>query len=855
MNKNNMLSINTTMSVVNNKTINISGSITKLKNFDPSRIPLWQDSIFSISLNSFGKLIIKKTFSDINDYYSAFNEINLEIRDKNGALKYTYTSNTYLLSELFNTLNETILSSNDTLTIILKSYLLSKCDKVIYKTQELTSVLYFEYINGVLIDLPTNIINAQATHDNSMVSIFGVTTPNTPINLLFNEDIIPLTSDNLGNFNYNLPKNLPIDFKLILKSPNYAPYETKVTYDLNSESLLSDSISIYGTCNGLYKLNTLRLNPYTKEINSYSHLKGLLTLKDTPLALSFKLYDKNGVLLIKKNFSNKSTSIDISKFLNKISFEIGSYLEIEALNCLLSFNNSEPKAESLLFKITESALLPVLKPTVTLNHNQLSIESPYEQCEVKILFNETIAHESVIDGKATYLLPKDLHFGTPVTVTLLYENTYSLPITVYTSYQNKNKEFIFNIDTSLLNHGTDSITEEISILKETYLTSKYALPIYFYEKGEAKLSILGDVNGDYSLYLLSESGCQYLDKFKTNEKYKISIPKSGILLLNLKNLTENKARVSLKPLGTLYRTIPTLNIRKNTFKNSFTSTTLEDFLNLLKNSSNSTSVSLIKSKFFDICLFNHDSLLDDVNSFSDLIENYLYSYISNNQKEKLENNIKKVYNNVNSDKFKQISFNLSLQEPKYIQNSIIIDGTSLPNATINVMYGNDLFKFRADDRGIFNIDITYKNSINTLKIYLESKDDSFIINEGIDLQLLKTPFSDIPEMKKELKEEILKSEELLKAPSSIKLNSSFEEILSPDNIPEEDSFLEEEIPNEEVIIPVVVDEEEATPTSEASIGTIDLSFTSTSVTTKDRLKAAMLAAKKNLLEDSDDQLQ
>ncbi|MGL4849282.1 MAG: hypothetical protein ACRC28_10205 [Clostridium sp.] len=625
--KNTILLIENNLSSVEKNSLFFEGLIYTKNNEHLENTILFKDSIFSLTLSKDYRLELKKLYKTLNIYYSEFINFSIVIENNLGVKKSEFSINSYFLDYSNDILKNITLDEMDIVSIKTTLYELSKFENKIYNKKSLFKVSSFKILNGTLTKLENKFINLKAISTDDSVIVSGIYSKNTDISISYLDTVYSVMTNDFGYFTQVLPL-LPLGIKLKISSDTSLPHHVEVTHPLSLYSL-KNSINIYSIYNIPCKLNKLTFDLYTRKFKVLSYSTGVFAnFKDTLFSLF--IFNEDGTVLLKKDFTGDATDSDLIDSLNNIEIKGNFYISLKSSYEIFKFSSQRNSISNITLYVTEKEIFRIIDPEISLDFNLLYIKSVYQNSNATINIGDTRSKYTNETGNLLIPLSKDLKYHSEVSVSLEQDSIKTLPVSLYTNYKNKNKAFLFNTNLNKINPNNYDLKD---IFEDTFfLTSKYVLPLYFFEEGFGRISISTEKNSTYTLYLLNENKLEKLDTFNTNIQHKFNIPSKGIIFIDLKELQKDntKIKVLFKPLDTCYRNLISLNKRDNIKESNIIFNNIENFKNTLSKDS-SLEDSLVISKYFSVYIFNKDFFKDIDCNFS-LFSN-IFSHISTMKKE------------------------------------------------------------------------------------------------------------------------------------------------------------------------------------------------------------------------------
>ncbi|MGL4452743.1 MAG: hypothetical protein ACRCTZ_16365 [Sarcina sp.] len=626
--KNSILLIENNVLNLKKNSLFFEGLIYTKSNARLEDIILFRDSMFSLTLTQNYTLKAKKLYSTLNIYYSEFIDFSITIKNDLGMKKLILHINSYLLDYLIDSLKTITLEENDIISINSTLYELSKFENTIYNRKPFTKTTVFKVSKGALLKVKNGFINSKAIFNENSIEVSGFYLKNTLLNISYNSTIFSLATDNFGYFNKILPL-LPLGLKLTLSSAEAIPLDIEVIHSLSKDSL-KNSIKIYSIFNTPCKLSNLTFDLYKRKFKVTSYSSGVLANTNQKSIFSFTLFNDFGEIILNKEFNGNTTDIDLINALNNIELKNSFYVLLESSCEIFKFGSQSKLVSNILLHITDKEIIKIFTPKISLDFNILKVKSIYKDSTLVVKINDTITNYHIESNNFSISLPKDIKFESKITVYIEGESFKTIPVTFYSSYKSKNTAFLFNTNLSaLLSHNYN--LKDVYIDNKFFITSKYALPLYFFESGRGRISITTDFDEDYALYLLNDTGIQEIDTFKTNCQNKFTIPSNGIIFIDLAKLYKatDKIKLLFKPIDICYRNLVVLNTRDHIKESDIIFKDYLNFKNII-NTKLDTTDSLIISKFFSIYILNKN-ILTDIDSTFSLFSDIFYN-ISNNRR-------------------------------------------------------------------------------------------------------------------------------------------------------------------------------------------------------------------------------
>ncbi|MGL4849281.1 MAG: hypothetical protein ACRC28_10200 [Clostridium sp.] len=183
-----------------------------------------------------------------------------------------------------------------------------------------------------------------------------------------------------------------------------------------------------------------------------------------------------------------------------------------------------------------------------------------------------------------------------------------------TSKTFSSKEQRINISVLNKSLSKDSFIKNSASNFNAIITSKNIIPLYFHKKGLINLKIKSSSLDKFSLYLGNSSDMLFLNSFKFNDEYTLTLPSEGFLSIETSTdtLDSEPLCVELSPITTKYTELKTLLFSKNSF-----------FLERAESTSPSIC-KIIKTNYFNLVLFHATDF--DITSLdlTDLIQRSIF---------------------------------------------------------------------------------------------------------------------------------------------------------------------------------------------------------------------------------------
>lgn len=603
---------------------------------------VWNYPIFDICFNSNNTFKILNGGSYTNPYYQGNNSLILNITNSNGKIIYNkeFKGGAYPYSELNQELSNQKFAIGDRINLTSNSGA-----HFISNNQTTTKSVCYEITNKGLVTLNNNIRGLKAQYSNNVVNVSGITTANTIVYIWGSGTCYETTSNTNGSFNINLPNSIKPGDKISALTNNSKTASTTVTLNDSVYKLAKTNITLYGADGSVYKVANIGFNPYNMTISASStQTWGVMDGYTKNVLYTFNLFNSSGKELLSKNFLGGLTGSTMASEINGTKFNYGDYFEIIPHSISASLNNSPATDNPIFGRLTKDGFKSLVQPTLTVNNNILNVASNYPNSKALITLNgKNYSATTDSKGNLSWTIPNGTAINSPISVKILANGTYTMPVTAYSSFINNSNSFEYN----MFRYASYSPSSKIALKgNDMSLTSFEPIPLQFSSKSSVTIDVKGNnIKGSAAIYFNNGYGQSYLKTIPVNKATTLEVPGNGAIIVDTGNVDYDGAQnkgFSFKTDVTVnngyYRSIPVFDNRTNIKIDNNATNNSSVFLNEITNPSNANHGSVIIGNHVRMYIPDSETSLPNNFNAANTVNLYNEAFISDNELNGLSEN-------------------------------------------------------------------------------------------------------------------------------------------------------------------------------------------------------------------------